>query len=120
MKEKTKCNYFNFLVLCDKNTVNTFECYYCNDEQGYYCPQPFPSKYMFSNNSKYHEQMKNVAFRSSNNPLMEPVISCFVRKMTDSNHEYRTTHRGSIKSSMNDSMICQSTYRLPQNPNYPG
>ena len=62
--------------------MQTFECYYCNDEEGYYCPQPFPSKAMFSNNDKYLEQMKNIAVSSSNRALTETIISCFVRKMT--------------------------------------
>jgi hypothetical protein len=70
-----------FLVLFNNNPINTFECYYCNDEQGYYCPQPFPTKTMFDNNEKYSEQINNIAVSSSNNLLTEPIISCFVRKM---------------------------------------
>jgi len=73
--------FFNFLVLFNIHTIRTFECYYCNDEEGYYCPQPFPSKSMFNNNAKYNEQMKNIAVSSSEKPSMEAIISCFVRKM---------------------------------------
>lgn len=62
-----------------------FECYYCNDEQGYYCPQPFPLKSMFKNNYEYYEQIKNIAVSSSGDPLIEPIVSCFVRKIMSSN-----------------------------------
>jgi hypothetical protein len=65
----------------NSNSIDTFECYYCNDEEGYYCPKPFPSKSMFNNDDEYHEQMKNIAVSSSNKPLMEAIISCFVRKI---------------------------------------
>jgi hypothetical protein len=72
---------FEFLVLFTSNSINTLKCYYCNDEEGYYCPQPFPSKSMFNNNDKYFEQMKNIAISSSNKLFMETIISCFVRKI---------------------------------------
>jgi hypothetical protein len=36
---------------------------------------------MFNNEVEYNEQMKNIAVSSSNKPLMEAIISCFVRKM---------------------------------------
>ncbi len=36
---------------------------------------------MFNNNVKYKEQMKNIAVSSSDKPLMEAIISCFVRKI---------------------------------------
>lgn len=61
--------------------IYTLECYYCHDEEGYYCPQPFPTKSMFSSNKKYNEQMKNIAVSSSSQPGMESIISCFVRKI---------------------------------------
>ncbi|CAF4483764.1 unnamed protein product [Rotaria sp. Silwood1] len=103
-------------VLFHIQTLHAFECYYCNDEQGYYCPQPFPTKSMFNNNEQYSKQIKNIAISSSNNPLMEPIKTNYYNK----NYEYKNTYRGSIKRSMNDSIICNSNYRLSQNPNYPG
>ncbi len=73
--------FISFLVLFHRSTIHTLECYYCNDEEGYYCPQPFPLKSMFSNNKNYNEQMKNIAVSSGNKLLSEPIINCFVRKM---------------------------------------
>ncbi|CAF0720537.1 unnamed protein product [Rotaria sordida] len=71
---------------------------------------------MFKNHEQYNEQIKNVAISSSNNPLREPIKTNYY----NNNLEYKNTYRGSIKGSMNDSITCDSNYRLSQNPNYPG
>ncbi|CAF3856956.1 unnamed protein product [Rotaria sp. Silwood2] len=106
-----------FIILAfNIQTLHAFECYYCNDEQGYYCPQPFPIKSMFNNDEQYKKQIKNIAISSSNNPLMEPIKTNYY----SNNYEYKNTYRGSIKRSMNDSITCDLNYRLSQNPNYPG
>lgn len=60
--------------------IQTLDCYYCNDEEGYFCPQPFPSKFMFKNEEKYREQMKNIPICSNEPSPTETLVRCFVRK----------------------------------------
>ncbi|UJR35573.1 hypothetical protein I4U23_028326 [Adineta vaga] len=93
-KEQVPSSELLVVVWYNSNSVQTLECYYCNDEQGYYCPQPFPLKSIF-------------------------IVSCKTNYYNNK-YEYQNTYRGAIKHSMNASMICQSNRRLSQNPNYPG
>ena len=65
----------------DYKRIDALECYYCNNEQGYYCPEPFPLKSLFKTSVEYNEQMKNIALISSNSPTVETITSCFVRKI---------------------------------------
>lgn len=67
-------------MLCNRYIIQTLECYYCNDEEGYFCPRPFPTKSIFKNEENYREQMKNIPICSNDQSLTETLGSCFVRK----------------------------------------
>lgn len=78
-ESQTKTLLFDLVVLCHIRTIETLECYYCHDEEGYYCPRPFPLKSMYKTEEKYREQLTNIAIISSNEQSNVAVISCFVR-----------------------------------------